>query len=105
VRKQYGVTLGGLAKHLNVSIPYVSDVESERRGPFNENNLSRLSSLFGDLGIQLAENARRQRGRIELDIEAASEQKIATGLLLAEVWPNLTEGDAGRLKALLYDLT
>lgn len=91
LREKANVTLGTLARHLEVSTTYLSDVERNTRTPLTK---ARILAVAAHLGINpqpLLTAAARDRGAFELDTNDASERKLAVGAMLARRWPSLSD--------------
>lgn len=45
-RKEYGISLRGMADELNIAAPYLSDIEKGRRNPPNIEMLEKIASIL-----------------------------------------------------------
>ncbi len=68
LRREADKTLGDVARKLNVSVPYLSDVERGNRRPFATERLVRLAEFLGVEAAPLIEAADREKGIIEYDV-------------------------------------
>ena len=72
LRRGADKTLGDVARELDVSVPYLSDVERSNRKPFNTDRLMKLALFLRADSAVLIEAADREKGFIEYDIRRAS---------------------------------
>ena len=90
-RSQAERSMGELARHLGVSVVYVSDVENGNRPPFTkERVLSAAEYLKTDVEPLLAAAA-KTRGVFELDARKVSQKAQEGGAALMRGWPDLTD--------------
>lgn len=80
-RVRAGISLRGLAKHLNISAAFLSDVEHNARNPFDLNRLrliSTLLSLSEEEMYEMYDLVGKKRGEIPLDVqEYISSEKLS----------------------------
>lgn len=92
MRERAGCSVTGLARHLGVSVPYLSDVEHGRRAPLRDELLRQACALLGgdidDLGL-LVWAAAQDRGHVELPFY---QNAICLRVLaqLQTAWPTLS---------------
>lgn len=103
-RSAVGKTLGDVARHLGVSIPYVSDVERGARAPWDEKRIRSVAAFLGVVPDDLLAAAAESRGAIELDASRASPTKREVGIALMRGWPDWSDDDLSALKAFLEKL-
>lgn len=82
-RRDRAKTLGDLARFLEVSVAYVSDVERGNRNPFSTERILKIANFLGQDPTALMEAAGLERGLIEYDIRSASplEAAVVGGLV------------------------
>jgi transcriptional regulator with XRE-family HTH domain len=67
LRVAAGKSVGALARHLGVSVVYVSDVERGRRGPFVMDKLYQTATFLGVDPEVLVRAATNDKGSVNLD--------------------------------------
>lgn len=87
LRSAAGVSMGQLARHLGVSVPYVSDVERGHRPPFMNEKIIKTAALVGADANQLLRVAAESRGAFVLDAKAVSPRAREVGAALMRGWP------------------
>jgi len=91
-RTQSGKSMAQLARHLAVSVVYVSDVEKERRTPFTAERIRNTAALLGIDPEPLFTAAAESRGSFELDAGLSRKsQEAGAALMLA--WPELEDDE------------
>jgi transcriptional regulator with XRE-family HTH domain len=98
-RQDAGKTMGDLARHLRVSVTYISDVERGRRPPLNPERLEQAIAFLGQKEALYAA-AVRARGELKID-STLGDRKVSTLTALArgvatdeqwdEIWRVLSE--------------
>lgn len=73
LRRETGKTLGEVARLLNVSTVYLSDVERGNRKPFTRERILKICDFLEKDADELLQAADRERGVIEYDITNASD--------------------------------
>ena len=76
-RQGAGNTLGDVAKLLDVSVVYVSDVERSNRRPFSNERIIKIAEFVKTDPAHLITLADVERGVIEYDITKASQLEVA----------------------------
>lgn len=66
-REKTGMTMGALARALDVSVPYISDVERGQRAPLSDEKLERVVSILHADRSALEAAAARYRGAVKVD--------------------------------------
>lgn len=61
-------SLGEVARHLGVSVVYLSDVERGRRGPLSLQKIIDAASFLGVRPLPLLKSAAQHRGSFDLDV-------------------------------------
>ena len=100
LRSAAGVTMGQLARHLGVSVPYVSDVERGHRPPFMNEKILKVAELLGTDANQLLRIAAESRGAFVLDAKAVSPRAREVGAALMRGWP-LSEEELEEIQHIL----
>ena len=104
-RQQAGLTLGGVARELNISVVYVSDVERGNRRPFNNERIMTIARLLeADPGPLIAA-ADADKGVIEYEISKAKplEASVVGDLVSGLARGGVTEDQLKRIKTILKD--
>lgn len=84
LRRKADKTLGQVARMLDVSTVYLSDVERGNRKPFTRERILKIAAFLEVDASELLEAADRERGVIEYDIKNASsplEAEVVGGLM------------------------
>ena len=71
MRRDAGKTLGDVARLLDISVVYVSDVERGQRNPFSRERVKELAKFLGGAEDDLLKAADQDKGVIEYDIRLA----------------------------------
>lgn len=88
-RQEKNVRLRELSTELNVSLPYLSDVENGRR-PLSDDRIKQAAHFLGVDALPLLEIATRDRGKIVLDISTLpDDRRLRAVMLLSMNWPNV----------------
>jgi transcriptional regulator with XRE-family HTH domain len=102
-REAKGVSLGALARHLGVSVPYLSDVERGHRPPLvQEKMISAALFLDADLHL-LVRAAGEMRGAFQLETAGVRPEAREVGALLARQWPGMSYQKLTKLKQVLEE--
>ena len=100
-RKDAGKSMGDLARHLQVSVPYISDVERGNRSPFIQGRLLEVARFLGSDPARLLGAAAREKGAFELDAASVTEKAREVGAALARGWSGLSDEDLEKIRAIL----
>lgn len=92
-RKDAGKTMGELARHLGVSISYVSDIELENRAPFDRSKIIQAADYLEADVLEHLKAAAAYRGAFELDAIHATKMGREVGAALARGWNDLSDDD------------
>jgi transcriptional regulator with XRE-family HTH domain len=102
-REEAGVTMGELARHLGVSVPYMSDVERGKKPPLVGPRLEQAARYIGADVRKLTIAAGRSRGAFEIPAtgQADADESLA---VLARGWSSISSDSAkiARLRDLLH---
>lgn len=86
-REAKSMRLFELSKKLNVSVPFLSDVENGRR-PLSEDRIYIVAKFLGVSVLPLLELAARDRGKVILPIGAALDpRQLRAATMLSMNWP------------------
>lgn len=91
-RKQAGFTLGKLARELEVSLTYLSDVERNERPPLNASRIDRVGQILRVEPSRLHEAAAMSRGTFNLQA-SRSPTADAVGAALLRGWSDFDDDD------------
>ena len=89
LRNYRGLTLGAVARALECSVGYVSDVERARRAPYDEKRLANLAQLFAVPADVLIDAALITRDQI-LETDGTDREHREVALALARSWKQLS---------------
>ena len=103
VRQRRGISLRELARRMNWSAPYLSDIELGKRRPPSEEKIWEVSRILEIFPDQLHELARLERGPVKLPFDAERKEKAKTALVLEKVWSHLTEEEAKQIRLALIE--
>jgi transcriptional regulator with XRE-family HTH domain len=100
LREKARVGLGALARELNISAAYLSDVERGYRAPFTRDKIIRIGESLRIDPTELIAAAAHTRGYFELPmLESPTAQ--SAGAALMRGWPNLTEEELRRIQKIV----
>jgi transcriptional regulator with XRE-family HTH domain len=105
LREAAGVSMGALARHLEVSVTYLSDVERGTRAPLSNDRIQKTAELLSlprDTVRELAAAAGDVRGYFELDITSPTSRDV--GATLMRGWPSFGDAEFRRLMEVLDEL-
>lgn len=100
-RQNCGRSMGQLARRLNVSVPYVSDVERGNRPPLTNEKILAAAEFLGVDPTDMLAAAAASRGEFTLNVRDASPRKQELGTYLTRGWGDLTDEDAEEIKSIL----
>lgn len=100
-REGRGVTMGQLARHLKVSVPYISDVERGNRPPLTISRIYDACEFLEITPDRLLGAASHARGQIVLDASTLSEKGQQVGIALMRGWARLTDEDFDKIGRIL----
>ena len=104
-RRNAEKTLGDVAKLLDVSVVYVSDIERSNRRPFSNERILKIAKFVKADPIPLMAAADVERGIIEYDITKAKPLEIAVvgGLVSGLARGGVTDDQLQKIKKILQD--
>jgi transcriptional regulator with XRE-family HTH domain len=104
-REAAGVSMGALARYLEISVTYLSDVERGTRAPLTSDRVAKAGEflkLSREQVRQLDEEAGETRGYYELGITTPASKEV--GATLMRGWPRFGDAEFDQLMQLLADL-
>ena len=104
-RQNAGRTLGDVAKLLDVSVVYVSDVERSNRRPFSNERLLKIAKFLKTDPAPLIGAADVERGVIEYDITKAKplEAAVVGDLVSGLARGGVTDDQLQKIRSILED--
>ena len=104
-RRNAEKTLGDIAKLLDVSVVYVSDVERSNRRPFNNERILKIARFVKTDPVPLIAAADVERGVIEYDITQAKplEAAVVGGLVSGLARGGVTTDQLRKIEKILKD--
>lgn len=100
-RSDAGKTMGELARELEVSVTYVSDVERAKRPPLSSDRILKASAFLGCDPTELLKSAAAFRGSVELSLAGASARAQAVGAALMRGWPELRDDELDEIERIV----
>jgi transcriptional regulator with XRE-family HTH domain len=101
VRERAHRSIGDLARHLDVSVVYVSDVEKGRRAPLTLPRILAAAEFLGVDPEQLVAAAAKSKGAFVLDAETASPKRMEVGAALMRGWADLSEEELEQISTIV----
>lgn len=102
-RVDAGKSMGMLARHMGVSVPYISGVERGRRAPLTAARIletARFLELTDEKKSLLLKTAAEARGFFELDA-MSSDAHSRVGAALARSWLSLDEEELAEIEKIV----
>jgi transcriptional regulator with XRE-family HTH domain len=96
-------SMGELAKSLDVSIPYISDVERGSRNPFSKEKIYRIAEYLNIDPKPLLVAAAEDVGGFRLDVLKNNPQSVEVGAALMRGWPELSEEQLEKIREILKE--
>lgn len=94
LRLERKVSMGELARSLNVSVPYISDVERGNRAPLTPDRILATAKVLSISPDELLRLAAEAKGTIELPLTSSSAKMAPeVGAALMRGWQDLTDED------------
>lgn len=100
LRTKAGKTMGDLARHLHVSVSYVSDVERGARAPFVQGKILLVARFLGADANPLLIAAAQTRGAFELDANVNARAR-EVGAALTRTWSDLSEEQLDKISRIV----
>jgi len=105
LREAAGISMGALARHLEVSVTYLSDVERGTRAPLTSERIEKAANLLNLPPAKVREldaAAGEARGYFELGITSPTSREV--GATLMRGWPRFQDEEFEQIKQLLSRL-
>lgn len=93
LRKGKAKSMGDVARHLGVSVPYISDVERGYRPPLTEERIRDVARFLSTNPKPLLEAAAESRSQFRLDATTVSSTARQVGAALERRWSDLSDDD------------
>lgn len=94
-------SMGALARHLGVSVPYLSDVERGNRQPLTDERIRTAAAFLGVDSRPLLKAAAETRGAFQLDAAQVNPQHRQVGAMLARQWGAISDDKLAQIRELL----
>ena len=91
MRESAGKSMGEVARHLGLTVPFISDVERGNRGPLPPEKIRLVAAFLGIDSTELLRAAAESRGVVQL--AATTTSRLEAGAALMRGWENLSEED------------
>jgi len=101
-RQQAGKSMGDLAKHLGVSVVFISDVERGNRAPLTTERILQAAQLLGTDALPLLKAAAEERGAFALDANVSNKAR-EVGAVLMQGWATLKDEQLEQIAQILRD--
>jgi transcriptional regulator with XRE-family HTH domain len=99
IREDLRFSMGQVARHLGVSVSYVSDVELGKRAPFTDDRIKTIAAYFGIKPEPMIEVAGRCRGFFE--IHPQNQMQFKVGAALARRFGELSDDQLAKLQEIV----
>lgn len=73
---RHNTTLGQVSRRVGLSVPYLSDIELDRRHPPSDERIADIASAIGCDPLPLLVAAARQRGYVRVPVAGLTEDEI-----------------------------
>jgi transcriptional regulator with XRE-family HTH domain len=103
MREQKKATMGELARHLGVSVSYLSDVERGFRPPLVDEKIMRTATFLEVQPDGLLREAAEARGAFQLDAARVTPSARHVGAMLARQWAEMSPEKLNRIQKVLED--
>ena len=98
-REHAGKTMGDLARYLGFTVPYISDIERNKRNPPRPDRIEAIARFLGvDDPTPLLKAAAAVRGRYEVEAKNLSPRGMETMPALMRALPDFTDEDFEELE-------
>lgn len=95
-------TLGDVARHMGVSISFLSDVEHGRRNPLDSQQITAVAAFLGVASQPLLVAAAKERQSVKISSQREDVLEVAAGL--ARVLENADDTMLARLRELMEEV-
>jgi transcriptional regulator with XRE-family HTH domain len=100
LREKAGKSMGDLARHLDVTVVYVSDVEKDRRAPLTLPRIMAVAEFLDCDPGPLVVAAAKSKGAFVLDAETASPKRMEAGAALMRGWADLSDEELEQISTI-----
>jgi transcriptional regulator with XRE-family HTH domain len=101
IREDLGLSMGQVARHLGVTVTYVSDVELGKRTPFTNERILQACRLMNVNPAPLIAAAGKCRGFFE--IKPTTQRHLEVGAALARKFENLSVNQLDRIDSIVEE--
>ncbi len=101
MRELSGKSMGDLARHLDVSVAFISDVEKDRRSPLTPQRILAAAEFLDGDPAELLMAAAKTKGAFHLNAEEASPKKMAVGAALMRGWTELDDPSLDQINEII----
>lgn len=101
LRETQGARMSALARHLDVSPAYLSDVEQGRRAPLAREKIIKAATFLNVDPLPLITASLEWSGEFTLSVQRGSKRAREVGASLAFCWENLSENDLEAIAKIL----
>lgn len=95
-------SMGQLARHLDISVSFLSDVERGIRAPLMNERIEEAAGYLGVDSTELLDAAARSRGVFELKVNVGGDDARRVGAALMRGWP-LDEDKIERIRKIIEE--
>lgn len=92
-----------MARYLGCSVPYLSQIETGRRGPPNKETIRKMATFLGIAPEELLQEAERDREFVELGLLNISPKKAEVAYMLSRSWPSISDKEAEDIENILNE--
>lgn len=101
IRVANRIPLREIARKMDISAPYLSDVELNRRNPPSEEKIRRLADLLAVDPKELLDLAEKEKRRVQLQLSHERPAQLQAGLSLARQWDDLSDDALNEIEKIL----
>ena len=101
IREASGKSMGALARHLEISGAFLSEVEQGRRAPLTREKILKTAAFLNTDPLPLIMAAFEWSGEFTLRVQHASKRAREVGASLAFRWESLNENDLEAIAKIL----
>ena len=101
IRQKAGKSMGDLARHLQVTVPYISDVERGHRAPLTDDRIRDIASFLNVDPGPLFKAAAQHRGVFQLGVLEGRPKSLEVGAALMRRWTELSEEELDQIEKII----
>lgn len=94
-------SMGDVARELGFSVPYISDIERDRRNPPAEDVIRRIAAFLGVDADALVVLAAQTKKRLELEMRSPTPGQRILATALTRRWAGVTPEQAEQVRKVL----